>query len=138
MAVRVPLAPAWLRWTTVFAVASVIFYASVLSPPPATVLDTRPALVPLDKWRHVLAYAALGYALAYATTDWRVERRVAALAVLATTVGYGVGLELVQSQVGRTLSLADAYANTLGGLFVVPYYLIRSRLRFERVRSLRG
>jgi len=115
MAVRVPLAPAWLRWTAVLAVAGLIFYASVLSAPPATVLDTRPALVPLDKWRHVLAYAALGYALAYATTDWRVKRRVAALAVLATTVGYGVGLELVQSQVGRTLSLADVYANTLGG-----------------------
>ena len=142
MAVRVPLAPAWLRWTAVLAVAGLIFYASVLAAPPETVLDTRPGLVPLDKWRHVLAYAALGYALAYATTDWRVRRRVAALAVLATTAGYGVGIELVQSQVGRTLSLADAYANALGGLFVVPYYLIRSRLRFEPVgsfvRSLRS
>lgn len=138
MQVTVPLAPAWLRWAGVAVVVAVIFYASVLSAPPATMLDTRPALVPLDKWRHVLAYAVFGYALAYATTDWRVKRRVAALAVLATTVGYGVGLELVQSQVGRTLSVADVYANALGGLFVGPYYLVRPRLRFEPVRSLRG
>jgi VanZ family protein len=135
MAVRVPLAPAWLRWIAALVVIVVIFYSSVLSTPPATVLDTRPSLLPLDKWRHFLAYAALGYTLAYATTDWPVERRVAALAVIATTVGYGIGLELVQSQVGRTFSVADAYANALGGLLVAPYYLLQPRLQFEPVES---
>ena len=141
MAVRVPLAPAWLRWIAALVVVVVIFYSSVLSTPPATVLDTRPSLLPLDKWRHFLAYAALGYTLAYATTDWPIERRVAALAVIATTVGYGIGLELLQSQVGRTFSVADAYANALGGLLVAPFYLARRHLTFvpvgELVASLR-
>ncbi len=69
MELPVPLASAWLRWTGVGVVAAVIFYASILIAPPETVLDARPGLVPLDKWRHFLAYAAFGYALAYATTD---------------------------------------------------------------------
>lgn len=69
MKVSVPLAPAWLRWAGVGVVAAGIFYASILTTPPETVLDTRPSLVPLDKWHHFLAYAAFGYALAYDMTD---------------------------------------------------------------------
>jgi hypothetical protein len=41
--------------------------------PPETVVDQlRPGperLLPLDRWRHLLAYATFGYTLAYATTD---------------------------------------------------------------------
>ena len=131
MKVSVPLAPAWLRWAGVGVVAAVIFYASILTAPPETVLDTRLRLVPLDKWRHFLAYAAFGYALAYATTDWGTERQIVALAVVGATIGYGVGIELLQSQVGRTFSIVDAYANGLGGVLVVPYYLLRPYLVFK-------
>jgi hypothetical protein len=66
---RLPLLPWWVRWAAVAGLAAFIFYASIVTVPPETVLDqVRPgpeALLPLDKWRHFLAYATFGYALAY-------------------------------------------------------------------------
>ena len=137
MKLRVPLLPRSVRWAAVLAVAAVIFYASILSAPPETVIDrVKPDLLPLDKWRHFLAYAAFGGALAYATTDWEVDRRVLAVAVIGLTVVYGVGIEIGQSQIPeRYFSLGDAYANALGGVLVLPYYLLQPYLSFTPLRS---
>ena len=134
MDLRLPLLPAWLRWSVVAAVAGVIFYASILTVPPETVLDTRPDLIPLDKWRHFIAYAALGNSLAYATTDWDIETRRLAVAVFGVIILYGVGIEFGQSLTpDRYFSIGDVYANLLGGILVLPYYIVQSRLRFVSV-----
>lgn len=132
MSVRTPLLPAWLRWLAVLAVAGFIFYTSILTVPPETVVDeAKPDLLPLDKWRHFLAYAALGGSLAYATTDWEVDGRVLAVTVVGVTVLYGVGVEFGQSLIPqRYFSVGDAYANALGGMLVMPWYLVRPRMEF--------
>jgi VanZ family protein len=125
--------PGWIRWAFVVCVAGFIFYTSILTAPPDTVLDAgRPDLVPLDKWRHFLAYATFGGALAYATADWTIERRYAAAFVIGTTMAYGIGIEAWQSFVPeRYFSYGDAYANTLGAVLISPWYLIRPYIEFE-------
>ena len=133
-----PLLPTWLRWAGVAAVAAIIFYTSILTAPPGTPVDTlKPDLLPLDKWRHFLAYAAFGGSLAYATTDWQVDRRALVAGVLGLTIAYGVGLEFWQSALpGRYYSIGDAYANALGAVLVLPWYALRRRLRLIPVRDL--
>jgi VanZ family protein len=141
---RVPLLPAWLRWLGVVAVAAAIFYLSVLTvPPEQAIVPGKPDLVPLDKWRHFLAYAALGGALAYATVDWEWRTRWIAIVVLAAVVVYGVGLELWQSLIpDRYFSVGDAYANALGGVLAMPLFALRDRVAVvsvgELVDGLRG
>lgn len=127
-----PLLPTWLRWAGVLAVGIVIFYYSLLALPPATVDAAKPGppeLIPLDKWRHFLAYFAFAGALAYATTDLERPRWQLAAFVLGTTVLYGFGIELGQATLpNRYFGLGDAWANAAGGLFVLPWYLIRPYL----------
>jgi VanZ family protein len=140
MRLRLPLLLWWVRWAAVAGLAAFIFYASIVTVPPETVPDqVRPgpeALLPLDKWRQFLAYAVLGYALAYATADWDVETRRLAALVLVTTVLYGIGIEYGQSLVPeRYFSAGDAYANAFGAVLVVPWYLLRSRVAFVLLRS---
>jgi VanZ family protein len=136
--VGVPLLPAWLRWAGVAAVAAVIFYLSVITAPPeTTIVPGRPDLLPLDKWRHFLAYAAFGGALAYATVDWEWRTRWLALAVLAVVVAYGFGIELWQSTIpDRYFGMGDAYANALGGVLATPLFLVRDRVPFVPIRTL--
>ena len=137
MTVRLPLLPAWLRWVLVAGVAGFILYTSVLTPPPTYVDPAKPELVPLDKWRHFVAYAAFAGALAYATTDWGLEARDAAAFVLGITVAYGVGIEAWQAFVpDRYFSVGDAYANALGAVLVAPWYILRPYVTFEPI--LRG
>ncbi len=137
MTLRLPLLPREARWGAVLGLAAFIFYASIVAAPPETIIDqARPDLLPLDKWRHLLAYAALGYALAYATTDWAIEPRLAALAVIGTTILYGIGIEVGQSLIPqRYLSVGDAYANAVGGALVLPWYLVRPYLEFTPLAS---
>ena len=136
----VPLLPSWLRWGGVAVVAAGIFYLSVLAAPPETaVVPGRPDLLPLDKWRHFLAYAAFGGALAYATVDWTWRTRTMAAAVLAVVVVYGVGIEVWQSFVpDRYFGLGDAYANAFGGVLVLPLLFIRDRVPFVSIGELLG
>lgn len=138
MELRVPLLPGWLRWLAVLGLAGVIFSFSILTAPPETVVDSwKFSFVPLDKWRHLVAYAVLGYALAYATTDWSLDNRLQVVFVVGAVILYGVGMEVGQSFVpDRYLSLGDAYANALGGVLVVPYYALRPSLRFVSLRTL--
>jgi len=137
MALPVPLLPRWLRWVGVGGLAAFIFYASIVTVPPETVVDTwKPTLLPLDKWRHFVAYTVLGFALAYATTDWEWDSRLLAVTVIGAVVVYGVGIEAGQSLVPeRYFSLGDAYANALGGVLVAPYFLVRQYLRFLPPKS---
>ena len=133
MSVRVPLLPAPIRWLAVLAVAAIIFYGSILAIPPETVIDrARPfALIPLDKWRHFLAYGVFAYVLAYATADWDISPRLGAGLVLGTVILYGLGIEVVQLFLPqRYFSLGDAYANALGGVLVTPWYLIEPHIDF--------
>lgn len=133
---RLPLLPSSVRWVGVLAVAAVIFAFSIPFALPADSV-TRPfSFVPLDKWRHFLAYAAFALSLAYATTDWAWPTRRLALLVFCVTVAYGVGIEAWQAFLpGRYFSLGDAYANALGALLASPWYLVRSRLSFVPVRA---
>jgi VanZ family protein len=136
MRVRVPLLPRWFRWAAVVGLAAFIFHTSILSTPPEIVDPVKPDLLPLDKWRHFVAYAAFGGALAYATTDWDVDGRTLAVGVILVTVVYGIGIEFGQSMIPkRYFSLGDAYANALGGVLVVPYYLVRPYLAFAPLQS---
>jgi len=142
MELRAPLLPWWLRWTFVAGLAAFIFYVSIVTAPPETVVDqAKPGVsdlfeIQLDKWRHFVAYAALGYALAYATTDWDLDRRTLAALVILTTIVYGVGIEFGQSQIpDRYFSVGDASANALGGVLVVPWYLLRTRIEFVSVST---
>ena len=133
----VPLVPAWLRWLGVVGVGAAIFYLSVLTAPPPAPVAPKPDLVPLDKWRHILAYAGLGGALWYATVDWRHRTRWVAVACLAVVVTYGVGLELWQSLIPeRYFSVGDAYANALGGVLALPLFALRDRLHFAPLGEL--
>ena len=135
--IPVPLLPWWLRWLFVTLVAGFIFYVSVVTVPPETAVDAAsPDPVPLDKWRHFLAYAALGGALAYATVDWRWNGLALAVGVVGATVLYGLGVEFGQSLVPeRYFSVGDAYANALGGLLVTPWFLVRPYLAVVPVRE---
>lgn len=138
----VPLLPAWVRWLGVLAVAGVIFYLSVIATPPSDPIVEPPPLIPLDKWRHFLAYAALGGALAYATVDWERRTLVVAIACFAVVVAYGMGIEVWQSTLPeRYFGLGDAYANALGGVLALPLFFLRDRVPLvplgDLVRSLR-
>ena len=135
----IPLLPAPLRWAAVAAVAGAIFYLSVITAPPEHPVVTVPGPgwlldLPLDEWRHFLAYAGFGGSLAYATADWTWRRwRLAAL-VAGVAVGYGLGIEAVQATLPqRYFGWDDAVANALGGLLVLPWFALRSRARIVRL-----
>lgn len=126
MSVRVPLLPWWLRWSAVIVVAGAVFYLSILTAPPEEAVIPQPDLVPLDKWRHFLAYAAVGGSLAYATADWQWPRWALVVFVVGVAMLYGIGIEFWQSFIPqRYFSVGDAYANALGGLLVLPWFLVR-------------
>ena len=111
--------PAWPRWLAVAAVAGVLFYGSVLDSPGAGLPSLGPfGLFGLDKWLHALGYAALAGALAVALAAHDRFRtrlvRIVALAVLLT-VGYGVGIEIVQATIPeRSFSVGDIVADVVG------------------------
>lgn len=132
MRVPAPLMPRWVRWAAVVAIALVIFSYSILIAPPEPPVEAPFRLLPVDKWQHLIAYAALAYALAYASTDWSWPTRRLIVFVIGVTVLYGVGIELGQGfTADRVVSVGDAYANALGGLLVIPYYLLEPYVRFQ-------
>lgn len=135
MKLPVPLLPRWVRLLGVGFVASFIFYTSILTTPPANpVVPGKPDLLPLDKWRHFLAYATLAYSLVYATADRERATWQLLVFVVSVTVLYGIGIEFWQSFIpNRYFSLGDAYANALGGLLVLPWYLVRPHVDFHPI-----
>jgi VanZ family protein len=133
-----PLLPSWVRWGFVFAIGGYVFYVSLVTVPPTTVVDTaKPAILPLDKWRHFVAYAVFGGTVAYATADWHIGLRYQMLLVVGITLAYGVGIEMGQAFVSnRYASVADAYANAIGALLVLPWYALRPHVEFVLVSEL--
>jgi VanZ family protein len=127
MKVRFPLLPGVVRWSMVLAVAAVIFYASIVTAPAETPVDAaKPGIVELDKWRHFLAYGAFGGSLSYALADSDTSTGRLVLVVATVAVVYGVGIELWQSLIpDRYFSPGDAYANALGALLSLSWYLVR-------------
>lgn len=138
MRVVVPLVPWPLRWLAVFVVAGFIFHTSIITVPPEVAAQTFTGgndvfalLAELvgfaqDKWRHFVAYGAVGYTLAYATADWEFDRWHRALGVVAVAALYGAGIEVGQSFLPyRHFSYGDMLANALGALLVLPWYLSR-------------
>lgn len=125
----VPLLPRPVRVAGAAAVALAILFASVVDPPTT---GASPVIlgVSKDKWLHALAYAGLASSLAYAglpETDVPERRAVAAAFLLA--VGYGVGIELVQSTLPyRAFDLLDVLSNAVGATVgVVPWLGVRAR-----------
>jgi VanZ family protein len=136
--VPLPVLPAWLRWAGVALVAAVIFYLSVVTVPPESPVVDPPSAIPLDKWRHFLAYAALAGALAYATVDWDRPGWQLVVAVVGVAALYGIGIEAIQATVPqRYFSLGDAWANVIGAVLVLPWFALRSRVRLRHVGGRR-
>ena len=90
-----------------------LFAVSVADPPAGGLAPTGPlGLVAVDKWLHVLGYAALTLLIAYAV--WPSTTRWLALPG-ALALGYGVVIEVVQAFVpARSFSVADLGANAVG------------------------
>lgn len=133
---QLPLLPAILRWFGVVAVAGTIAVYSLHS----TAATDQVALLELaiSSVLHLLAYAGLAVALAYATVEfdasWR--RRTVAVIVLATS--YGLGIELLQGVTAeRTASTLDALVNLAGASLVLGWYAIERRYTFVPLGEFR-
>jgi VanZ family protein len=138
MSARLPLLPSWIRWGFVLTIGGYIFYVSLVAVPPKTVVDSaKPAILPLDKWRHLLAYAVFGGTVAYATADWQTGLQYQIILSVGITLTYGVGIEMGQAFVPhRYASVADAYANAIGALLVLPWYALRPHVEFVLISEL--
>lgn len=135
--IRLPLLPSWTRWAAVVVLAAGIFYLSIVTVPPAQVAP-KPDFVPLDKWRHFLAYGAFGYALAYALTDAPLARRRKVLAVFAVTALYGAGIEVGQSLLPRRyFGVGDFIANGIGAALGLTWYALEPHVRFVPLSGFR-
>ncbi|MDY6774654.1 MAG: VanZ family protein [Halobacteria archaeon] len=129
--IPVPLLPPWLRWLGVIAVAAVIFYTSVIVVPPEM---PKPEFAPLDKWLHFLAYAGLGWSLAYATVGESDRRPLhKALLVFSVVFGYGLGIEVIQSFLPyRYFGFGDLVANGIGAALGLTWIGLEKRMKFVR------
>jgi len=108
------MAPQPRRYRSAIAFAALLLVVSLL-PAPETGGPTPELFgLALDKWVHAGSYAALTGLL----LRGHGRRELAAVAVLvALAVGYGGGIELLQGLVvSRSLSAADAVANTAGAV----------------------
>lgn len=131
--ITLPLLPKGVRWLGVTLIAGIIFYFSVITVP-TTPMVPKPDLIPLDKWRHFLAYLGMAWSLAYATIDLNYKNRTLAVIVLFITFSYGVGIEVAQSLLPyRYFSIGDVIANVFGGMLVIPWYIIVKYIRFKSV-----
>ncbi|WP_418284181.1 VanZ family protein [Halorubrum sp. DTA46] len=137
--IRLPLVPRALRWGIVLAVASTILYFSVFTPPGSGVIRYGPfGVLAYSTWLHGLAYAGLAATLAYAFQDrpWRDRSVLVVVVILA--VGYGAGIELLQSTLDtRTADWGDVLVNAIGaGVAAVGWRILTRRVRFYRAGRL--
>ncbi|TKX73469.1 VanZ family protein [Halorubrum sp. GN11_10-6_MGM] len=136
---RLPLVPRWLRLGGVVAVAATILYYSVVTPPGSGTIRSGPfGVLAYSTWLHGLAYAGLAVALAYAFQDqpWR-DRTVLAV-VFLVAVGYGGGIELLQSTLdARTADFGDLLVNAVGAAVAAVCWRALTRwVRFYRAQRL--
>lgn len=130
-----PLLPRSIRWSFVLGIAALITYASLVIVPETVVDDTRPEFVPLNYWRHIVAYLALAGSLAYATDDWQLDRWNNAALVILIAATFGICMEIGQHFLPHRspFLLIDVAVNTLGASGVVVWYLIRPSLECKPV-----
>ena len=121
-----------LRWVVALGVATTVWYFSVLSTPPTgttsrSLFDFFPAVggFGTSQWRHVLAYAGLAHALAFAIRHWQLPRWRRAALVIVLASAYGLGIEIAQSFTAtRVFDTTDILANTIGASLVIPWYVV--------------
>ncbi|WP_290811349.1 VanZ family protein [Halovivax sp.] len=117
------------RWCTLLAVAAVIVAGSVATSVP-TPPGPRPSWLSVADLRHVLAYATLAAALAFALPRRSLTRWRFALLVLVAVVIFGAVMELVQATLPhRTASVRDVGVNAIGAAVALVGYLLANRVR---------
>lgn len=133
-----PLFPTWFRWLGVFTIAGFIFYASIITVPPETIVDdAQPWFIDLSYWRHIVAYATLSLSLAYATDHWRIPSKHLAIGIICLVATYGAVIEVGQYFVPyRHFDLLDIVVNTIGASLVIVYYLIRPYIVLQPLPAL--
>ncbi|MFC7177011.1 VanZ family protein [Halosegnis marinus] len=127
----VPALPRVVRYGSVLLVAAVIAYFSLTGRPPR-VPDAGPWW---DKRLHLVAYAGLGLALAYATLD---ERRLwlRVAVILGAVFVYGSGIELVQWTLPRRyFGVGDILANLAGGVVATAWLALERVVRYVPLPS---
>lgn len=120
-----PALPRRVRYAGVVSVAFIIAYFSF------TGTVQPPGAGPWwDKRLHVIAYAALGLSIAYATLDdQRTTRRV--LLVVAGAALYGAGIEIVQFFLpDRYFGIGDLAANLIGALVGASWLVCKRGIRY--------
>ena len=136
---RLPLVPRSVRWSAVAVVAATICYYSVFTPPGSGVVRTGPlGVLAYGTWLHGLAYAGLALTLAYAFQDVSWRDRSVLVVVFLVAVGYGVGIELLQSTLEtRTADTTDVLVNAIGAAIAAVCWRVALRgIRFYRARRL--
>ncbi|QAU12243.1 VanZ family protein [Halorubrum sp. BOL3-1] len=136
---RFPLVPRWLRLGGVVAVAATILYFSVFTPSGSGAVRTGPfGLLPYSTWLHGLAYFGLAATLAYAVQDTPWPDRTVLGVVFLAAVGYGGGIELLQSTLdARTADFGDLLVNAVGATVAAVLWRVLTRpVRFYHVRRL--
>ena len=136
---RLPLVPRSLRLAGVLAVAATILYFSVFTPPGSGVIRTGPlGVLPYSTWLHGLAYAGLAVTLAYALQDRPWRDRSVLVVVFLVAVGYGAGIELLQSTLDtRTADFDDLLTNAVGAAIAAVCWRVLTQWgRFYRARRL--
>lgn len=131
----VPVLPRWLRVMEVLAVVGVIAYFSLSAGLPMPPDAPGGLLATLwDKKLHVVAYAGLGYSLAYASIEERERGRPRVVAVVLAAIAFGASIELLQGLVpARYFDAYDLLANTLGALLVLPWFALERRFCYVPV-----
>ena len=129
----IPLLPASIRWTAVFVVAGLIFYASLVTVPETVVDETHPGIIPLSSWRHFVAYFVLACTVAYAIEPWDIPRWHKAISVVAVVSVYGAGLEAGQMFVPHRTDflIEDVITNTFGATGVLLWYGLHPRFHVQ-------
>lgn len=126
-----PLLPAWLRWTLVVLVASLIFVASV-SPGETSPSNLLPQVAHVDKAAHLVGFAILGLTVAYAATDRGPAPMMRSVILYAGLVFYGAILEGLQGfRPGRLVELGDLAANAIGALVVFAWFKLHPDTRTQ-------
>ncbi|QZA89041.1 VanZ family protein [Salinarchaeum sp. IM2453] len=137
MQVPLPLFSRRLRWAGVLVIAGFILYSSLLTVPETVVDDTQPDSIPINYWRHLVAYCVLACSLAYATDHWQLPRWRHALIVIGLAAGYGALIEAGQAFVPHRSSflVSDVVVNTIGASGVMLWYLARPYLSLRPVSA---
>lgn len=137
--IRVPLVPRALRVGGVVVVAATILYYSVFTPPGSGAIRTGPfGIFAYGVWLHGLAYAGLAVTIAYALQDYSGRDRVVLFTVFGLAVGYGVGIELLQSTLdARTADFGDVVVNAVGAAIAAICWRVVTRwVRFYRANRV--